>query len=234
METVKRTLVAEQTLEPTQVAGFAQFFDDFNGTKAKRQGIGIDVTILKPSQFNPLSTGLYVGFELSNRDLEIPRVQAATGMITPEDQREYLDRVYLYWTPRPEWAVRVDIQSERFKRRDTLGLDLPLEVETTSVPIVLSYFRAEGLFAQVGATFVQQHVDLSPISTFEQDGEDFVVVDAAIGYRVAQRRGILSLEVKNLFDEDFLFQDSNIQTSEQSNPRFIPSRSIMGRITFNF
>jgi outer membrane receptor protein involved in Fe transport len=31
--TVRRTLITEQTLEPTQVAGFNQFFDDVNLTK---------------------------------------------------------------------------------------------------------------------------------------------------------------------------------------------------------
>ncbi|MDH3636679.1 MAG: TonB-dependent receptor [Gammaproteobacteria bacterium] len=234
LETVKRTLVAEQTLEPTQVAGFAQFFDDFNGTKAELYGVGLDVTLRQPERRNSLSSGLYAGFELSHRDLEIPRIQGTTGMITPEDQREDLDRVYLYWTPHPEWAVRVEIQRERFKRTDTLGLSLPTEVETTSLPFVVRYFRAAGLFAQVGTTFVQQDVDLAPTSTFGEDSEDFVVVDAAIGYRLPRRRGILSLEVRNLFDEDFLFQDANIQRSEPSNPRFIPDRTVMGRVTLSF
>jgi len=234
METVKRTLVAEQTLEPTQVAGFAQFFDDLNGTKAERYGVGLDVTLKQPKPHSSQSSGLYAGFEFSARDLDVPQVEGRTGDITREDQTEDFDRVYLYWTPHPEWAVHTEIRRDRFKRKDTLGFDLPSKVETTSVPFVVRYFRAAGLFAQVGATFVQQDVDLAPTSTFDEDSEDFVVVDAAIGYRLPQRRGILSLEVKNLFDEDFLYQDSNIQQSEPSNPRFIPDRTVMGRITLSF
>ena len=231
-------MIAEQTLEPTQVAGFAQFFDDLDGTKAKRYGIGLDATLRQPRRQSPLSAGLYAGFEISKRDLEVPLVEGTTGAITPEDQREDLDRVYLYWTPRPAWAVRTEYQFERFKRKDTLGLDLPTQVETTTVPVFVSYFRgagrAAGLFAQVGATFVHQDVDLAPTSTFVEDSEDFVVVDAAIGYRLRRRRGILSMEVRNLFDEDFLFQDANIQRAEPSNPRFIPDRTIIGRVTLSF
>jgi tetratricopeptide (TPR) repeat protein len=234
METVKRTLVAEQTLEPTQVAGFAQFFDDVTGTKAERYGLGLDVTLRKPGPPGLLSGGIYAGFEISERDLEVPRVEPATSTITSEDQNDNFDRVYLYWTPQPEWAVRIEIQREHFKRRDTLGLNLPAEVETTSLPFVVRYFRATGLFAQVGTTFVQQDIELSPASTFGEDSEDFVVVDAAIGYRLPRRRGILSLEVRNLFDEDFLFQDASIQQSEPSNPRFIPDRTVMGRVTLSF
>ena len=39
---VKPLLVNNRTLEPTQVAGFNQFFDDINGTEAWRYGAGID------------------------------------------------------------------------------------------------------------------------------------------------------------------------------------------------
>ena len=118
-------------------------------------------------------------------------MNTATNLITPEDQSEDFGRAYLYWIPHPEWAVRVEIQHERFKRTQPLGLDLdpPLEVETTSLPFVVRYFHAAGLFAQVGTTFVQQDVELAPKSSFDEDSEDFVVVDAAIGYRLPRRRG---------------------------------------------
>ncbi|MGH8470924.1 MAG: TonB-dependent receptor domain-containing protein, partial [Gammaproteobacteria bacterium] len=39
---LKRTLISDQTLEPTQVAGFNQFFDDFDLTEAWRYGGAID------------------------------------------------------------------------------------------------------------------------------------------------------------------------------------------------
>ncbi len=40
--TLKRTLITNQTVEPTQVAGFNQFFDDATGTDAWRYGGAID------------------------------------------------------------------------------------------------------------------------------------------------------------------------------------------------
>ena len=39
---LKRTLVNQQTLEPTQVAGFNQFYDDPSGTSSWRYGAAID------------------------------------------------------------------------------------------------------------------------------------------------------------------------------------------------
>ncbi len=59
----KSALVANQTLEPTQVAGFNQLFDEYNGTKAQRMGIGGDARI---------ANNVYGGVELSKRHLEVP------------------------------------------------------------------------------------------------------------------------------------------------------------------
>src|SRR5262249_33572860 len=39
---VKPVIVANRTIEPTQVAGFNQFFDDVNGTVSKVYGVGVD------------------------------------------------------------------------------------------------------------------------------------------------------------------------------------------------
>ena len=44
---LKRTLITDQTLEPTQVAGFNQFFDDPNLTEAWRYGGAIDQKFTK-------------------------------------------------------------------------------------------------------------------------------------------------------------------------------------------
>jgi hypothetical protein len=43
LRTLKPARVVDQTLEPTQVAGFNQFFDDFNGTLAERYYLGFDL-----------------------------------------------------------------------------------------------------------------------------------------------------------------------------------------------
>ena len=38
---LKRTGLAELTIEPTQMTGFNQFFDDFNGTSARRSAVAL-------------------------------------------------------------------------------------------------------------------------------------------------------------------------------------------------
>jgi outer membrane receptor protein involved in Fe transport len=67
------------------------------------------------------------------------------------------------------------------------------------------------------------------------DGEDdFMLFDAAIGYRLPDRRGIISLEGRNLLDEDFSYQDDNFRTSDIRRSEYVPARVIFGRLTLNF
>src|SRR5207248_8651301 len=60
---LKRTLITDQTLEPTLVAGFNQFFDDINSTKSWRYGGAID---------QKFTSTLFGGVEFSKRDVNIP------------------------------------------------------------------------------------------------------------------------------------------------------------------
>jgi tetratricopeptide (TPR) repeat protein len=93
LRTVKRTLISNQTLEPTQVAGFNQFFDDAEGTTAWRYGIGID---------QKFSAAVFGGAEFSRRELEVPFFTIGpAGDLEPQqdDWKENLVRAYLYWTP---------------------------------------------------------------------------------------------------------------------------------------
>ena len=88
-KTVKRSLIVDQTLEPTEVAGFNQFFDDINGSTTTRYGVGLDARLMK---------GLYSGVEISGRKLDVPAFeQDLRELASTEHQNEYLARSYLNW-----------------------------------------------------------------------------------------------------------------------------------------
>lgn len=212
-ETLKRELIVNQTLEPTQIAGFNQFFDDFNGTKAKVYGIGFDGTLTK---------NLYTGVDASRRDLELPE----------EDQAQELYRFYTYWTPSKNVALRFQPQYEE----TTSDITTPKKLETTIVPLTVQYSNSSGFFAKLGTTYVRQKLDLEPTATFDKDNDDFFVFDASINYRLPKRYGIIGFEIRNMFDKNFLYQDNNFINSDPFNsiPRFIPERTFYGRIKLNF
>jgi hypothetical protein len=216
---VKRALAADQTIEPTQVAGFNQFFDDFNGTVAWRYGIGLDAR---------LRQDLYGGVELSARKIDEP-VFGAT-----EDRREELLRSYLSWTPAPRWALGLALEYDRFRNDDPVNIEFPKRLDTISMPLSARYFHPSGWFAETSVTFVHHDVGRRP-DTGVPDGSDrFVLLDALLGYRLPHRRGIISLEGRNLLNEDFGFEDDNFRISEPRNSRYIPDRMVLARLTLSF
>jgi hypothetical protein len=79
--TLKRTLITDQTLEPTQVAGFNQFFDDLNATESWCYGAAVD---------QKFSQNLYGGAAFTYRDMTVPftRVEAGTSQLLEADWEE--------------------------------------------------------------------------------------------------------------------------------------------------
>jgi outer membrane receptor for monomeric catechols len=118
---------------------------------------------------------------------------------------------------------------------ESLGV-FPEKVVTYSVPFGLRYFHPSGFFAGVGATYVNQHVNRSDNMGQPEGSTDFIVVDAAIGYRLPKRFGIMSLLVANLLDNKFKYQDDSFREfqDQPSIGPYIPDRQILARVTLNW
>ncbi|MBZ0159445.1 MAG: TonB-dependent receptor, partial [bacterium] len=226
--TLKRRLISDQTIEPTQVAGFNQFFDDGEGTDAWRYGVGID------QRFSPT---LYGGTEVSKRDLEVPFLDTdrISGLTRKQevDWNEYLARAYLYWTPHSWLAVSGEYQYERFDRSKKFAA-LTKEVNTHRLPFGIGLFHPSGLSARLKVTYIDQEGHFQPQGSlpsdpFVQADDQFWVVDAAVRYRLPHRLGFVTFEARNLFDERFRFQDT-----DPANPQIQPARSIFVRLTLAF
>ncbi|MGH8523847.1 MAG: TonB-dependent receptor domain-containing protein, partial [Gammaproteobacteria bacterium] len=239
IEAVKQSLVANRTLEPTQVAGFNQFFDEADASKSRRYGAGLDWQ---------LTPQLAMGGEATWRDIDEPMQDATVSppVFVEDEADERLHQVYLYWTPVDSLALRTGFSYDAYKKEsDELSLRLfseqPLEVETISVPVGASYFHPSGFFAGASVTFVDQDVEKIALDEggekiLNQGDDQFAVVDAAIGFRLPKRWGIVSLQVHNLFDEGFNYQDDSFRefSNEPTVGPYFPDRSVLGRITINF
>jgi tetratricopeptide (TPR) repeat protein len=219
IEAVKAPLTANQTIEPTQVSGFNQLYDDINGTQSRRIGIGLDGHYRKR---------IFSGFEISSRDLQVPLF--FQNGVSLNDQKEKLYRAYLYGLPDNKWAVKSEIQFEQFSRDKTITG--PRTIDTLSIPVNLSYFNFHGLFFSLTGTFVRQEIDR--LENVNNRTENFFLFDASLGYRLPNRRGIISLDARNLFDQSFLFRNLHFQTAEPINPIYLPARTIFTRFTLNF
>ena len=221
--TLKRTLVSDQTLEPTQVAGFNQFFDEGNATEAWVYGAAVD---------QKFSKKLFGGVEFFYRDMEVPYL-AQPDPASPifafqnADWKESIGRLYVNWAPHPWLAVRGGYAYEKFDRDDQFSAGIR-EVKTQSVPSGISFFHPSGWSSGLNATFYNQDGEFQNKNDFSfQDGSDnFWVVDAAISYRLPKRYGFVSVGATNLFDEKFNYADTDV-----NNPRIQPGRNVYCRVT---
>jgi len=228
--TVKRTLITNQTLEPTQVAGFNQFFDDPNGTDSWVYGLGVDQKI---------GSDVYAGVEFYRRDLNVPYLSFAPPPAPPVPQaaevdwEESLARAYLYWTPNKYLGLRAEYLYEEFDRDEDF-VQGAKNVKTHRLPLGISYFHPSGLTAALQGTYYDQSGDfLRQDAMFPTDftsGDDqFWVVDISLSYRLSKRYGFITVGATNLFDEEFNYQDT-----DPNGHSIEPSRMIYGQLTLSF
>ena len=229
-KTIKPILVSNRTVEPTQVAGFNQFFDDPDATRTERYGAGLD--------WRPLGN-LHLGTEVTRRELESPTIDLTARAVHYEDRDEWLHRAYLYWEPTLHWALSAEGSFDKFDNvgQSQVASIVPDKVVTWTMPLKATYFANFGGFASAGVTYIDQSVRRDAAqSTLAQGDSRFALVDLGIGYRVPGRHGVLSLVVENLLDKNFHYQDNNYRTfSEQPyiSP-YVPERTIMGRVTLSY
>jgi hypothetical protein len=217
---LKRTSITNQTLEPTQVAGFNQFFDDFNGTKAWRYGGAIDQTF---------SRNIFGGVEFSRRDLDVPAIDQFGSSIRV-DWEENLARAYLFWTPHPWFALRTEYLYERVKRDRELT-DGVRKLDTHRAPVGIHFFHPSGVSASLTATYFNQGGVFESIKApvLRSGNNDFWLVDAAVNYRLPDRYGFITVGATNLFDKTFKYFDTDFR-----NPIIRPDRMFFARVTLAF
>lgn len=210
-----------RSIEPTQLAGFNQSFDDPLGTESWTYGAGLDARISK---------SFYAGTEFLWRQLGVPFFSIARGRWHTQNWHETLYSAYFYWLLSNEFALNSNPIVENFRS----GSSSNPRVQTTTVPITLRYFGPSGIFAAAGINFVHQDVRRKG----GNDGnEDFLTFDAGIGYRLPFRRGIVGLEGRNLSNEKFRYQDTNFRTFGTGAPfltQCLPERMILLTLNVNF
>jgi tetratricopeptide (TPR) repeat protein len=218
---LKRSLVNDQTIEPTQVAGFNQFFDDFNGTSVWNYGLAVQQKLLK--------NHLTVGAEGRIRNLSVPIVNLNTGAQQNVDSDEYWAFGYAFYTPHPWVAVSGKFRWERTKWDEgNVFINQPENVDTYSLPLGVGFFHPSGFIANLEVAWWYQDGKFPKLDTRQnRHGDDaWWLVDAAIGYRMPKRYGLITVGVKNLFDTDFKYWNTDLR-----NYNIIPDRMVFGQVT---
>lgn len=226
LQTVKPTVITNRTIQPTQIAGFTQLYDDAHGTISKNYSFGID---------GRLTDSLFAGIEGVLRRRTEPIEDTGAGVQIDTESEEHSLRGYINWKPGP-FSISLAVFRDRYMTDDPIRQNLPRDLQTWGVPVAVRYFHPWGVFASIGATYIDQEVERLPASSLASGSSDFVTADAAIGYRLPNRIGVVSLQVANLFDRRFEYQDDSFRDlgSEPSTGPYFPERTFLARASLRF
>jgi Tfp pilus assembly protein PilF len=223
-----RPLVSMQSIEPTQIAGFNQFFDDIADLSFSFYGGALDFAV---------QPNVFAGVEFSQREALYP---SAGTLFSRKDSTA----IYLNWAFWDRFTI-----TTRYKYINGKYPNQPDPLDklfTHSVPLELKYFDPSGFFSKLTGTYVNQEtgtcenqdqVCLYKLEGDNKESSSFFLLDAAIGYRLPKRLGIVSLEGKNLLNKKYRFDD--MSRMDNSNiffnaSEFIPQRAVFGRVILNF
>jgi len=208
---VRRRINSDPGLEPTNVAGFNQYFDDINGAESTTLAAAIDQWI---------GSKVRVGLGGGQRDISSPLINGTVIDFDPWNENQVYG--YVYWLPAKWLAVSLDPRWEKFQRPLGASDEGFTEVQTAFVPLTLRMFSQSGLAAGATITYVKQSGTFYDIflSNIYDAQEAFTVVDLAISYRLPARHGVISVGVRNAFDQQFQFQSTDRTGSPVAMTRF--------------
>ena len=222
-QTIKPALYVQQTIEPTEVAGFNQFFDEGNGTRARRDSVALDVKA---------ASSIDLQLEASRRRLSLP-ILADNAQVSSEAQQEKTLRLSAGWRSSPRWSIDGEARFEGFQRQAEF-LSGPTRLRTHTAMLGVRHFDPNGVFARLSSIAVRQKVNSINGVLQQTSTNHFALLDAALGMRLPRRMGSVTIEAKNLLDKKFRYQDANFRTPAQQTPPFIPARSVVVQLTAAF
>lgn len=227
--TFQRRLIYAQTIEPTQVSGFNQLFGDFEASEAWLYGIGLDQKLLG---------SCFGGFRYTTRELEVPFSHVVSAVERAEDDwNEQLGKIYFYWPITTLLTFGTEYYYEKLKHDRYEGPQGIQELSTHRVVPNVAFFHPSGFTANVQASYIDQEGTFgSYLAGYRKERDSFWVFDASLSYRLPKRRGILRLEIKNLFNEQFNYLDSDISylDTNVTTLNISPERQVVGSFTLSF
>jgi len=149
-------------------------------------------------------------------------------------------RSYLNWAPNDNIALSLSYRMEKFTTNleslDSFRNNFPdtfTHIGSTSA----RYFNNNGLFFQVEPILVHQNVVGTDINTTQiaKLSETFFLLGTSVGYRLPNRLGVIKFQVKNLLDQQFIYQNEWFRSNNRElNPQFYPERTFFGSVFINF
>jgi ferric-dicitrate binding protein FerR (iron transport regulator) len=214
LKSIARPSHYEKTIEPTQVVGFNQYFDDVEGSDIEQFGVGFDTNF---------DNGVSIGIEFNRRDLSLPM---AGKKVILESCDEKWTHGYLYWPVTKRLSMSLGYEKDVMER-ETFA---PQLLTIYQMPIGFKYHWPSGMSFDLEGAKIDQKIDHDGVGK----QEDFWNVNAVLGFRFPKRNGKAEIIVKNLLDKEFNYYDlSFFHGSDYVMPQYQPERQLFFRFSLN-
>jgi tetratricopeptide (TPR) repeat protein len=222
--TFARSFISQQTIEPTTVAGFQQYRDEWLGTTSWTYGAGLD---------QRLTDAALAGVELTRRTPSVPaqEIQPTGEMVLQHyDSDETGARAYCYWMPCGEAAFSAEYLYDRTEPEDGYT-PFAHDVTTHRVPLACRVFLPGGFTPRAQLSYIDQHRLTPDMMSGEmaRQSDNFWILDVGLGYRLPKRNGTLALELRNLTDRQFEYEEL-----DPLQPVACRERTVLVKLTLSF
>lgn len=220
-QSLKRPSQIEQTLEPTNLSGFNQFFDEADGIESNQYALGFDVDA---------GRGNWFGGEMYFQKSDIPFGAENTVMQKAESTR---GRLSWNWSAEP-WAISATYHFERSKYlniENAFG-NIPSPLTTHKVPLQIQWHSDGGLMVSATATFLEQSAEFDQRQV-EADTH-FTLLDAELRYSFLRRTAEVSLHCNNIFNRSFNYQSTSLFDPSPRIGMYIPERTVLVGLKFAY
>jgi outer membrane receptor protein involved in Fe transport len=223
MENLVRPNFLEQSIEPTQVAGFNQINRVYEGSVIQQTGIGFDTK---------LNSKVNLGADFERMNLDVVRYAGIYDKFY-NFLKQDISNVYFNWTPTENLGLRFAFEYDRLTGKKPLISEL----KTKRVPIGINYYWSSGAFLMAEGIYTKQKM---AYFTQNQQLENFWNFNITTGYRFPNRYGKVELIVNNLLDKQFgyyestLIYDTESMKDEIPKPIYWPGRQLFLKLSLNF
>ncbi len=224
---------ATPSLEPSQIAGFNQFYSDQANALVRLAGVALEQRI---------SPNLRAGANIIQRDVQV-HLTNADFTVETHDWSELETSAYLYWVVSRQVAVSTAVKFGSYERpAEFTGIDGFTSLESLEVPASIRFFGPNGLATAITLRYVGQRgsfTDPFGATGFEQvDGSDHAwLLDLSFVLQPPGRRFFFALDAKNVTDQRFHYQDLATQDAllaDRQNTSVFTRRGIFARFGVTF
>lgn len=151
--TLKSQTLNEQTIEPTQVAGFNQFYDDVSISNGWRYGAAVN---------QKFSKTLFGGIEGSYRKVELPTTDVLDVTNTINNTNDWYQALtYLNYAPHPWVALRAHYQYDQYANSlPSAGQFSNANLYTSRVPLSAGFFHPLWVHCQCDCHLLEPNWDV--------------------------------------------------------------------------